>query len=156
MRVYFDPITKNDEARARIDKWMTGLKPTTIIPAKRDAYVSPRLDQIQLLRCADAVLQPSLFEGWSTVVEDARALGKRIFLSDIPVHREQNPPGAVYFDPNEPADLAAAIDREWNNLTPGPCEDEEMIARERQGELIAAYARDLMAIADELVELYRR
>lgn len=47
VRVYFDPITKNDEARARIDKWMTGLKPTTIIPEKRDAYVNPRLDHIQ-------------------------------------------------------------------------------------------------------------
>ena len=45
--IYFDPILKNDEARAKIDKWMTGLKPTTVIPAKRDAYVNPHLDHIQ-------------------------------------------------------------------------------------------------------------
>ena len=37
----------------------------------------PRLDQIQLMRRSLAVVQPSLFEGWSTVVEDARALGKK-------------------------------------------------------------------------------
>src|SRR5207249_106255 len=45
----------------------------------------PRDEQIQLMRRALAVIQPSFFEGWSTVVEDARSLGKRLILSDIPV-----------------------------------------------------------------------
>ena len=38
--------------------------------------VIPRTDQISLMRASAAVLQPSQFEGWSTVIEDARALGK--------------------------------------------------------------------------------
>ncbi len=42
-----------------------------------------------LLRGAAAVLQPSRFEGWSTIIEDAKSLGKPIVASDIAVHREQ-------------------------------------------------------------------
>ena len=49
----------------------------------------PRSDYIALARGAAAVLQPSRFEGWSTVIEDARSLGKHILASDISVHREQ-------------------------------------------------------------------
>lgn len=49
----------------------------------------PRQEQISLLRAATAVLQPSRYEGWSTAVEDARALNKPILASDIAVHREQ-------------------------------------------------------------------
>jgi glycosyltransferase involved in cell wall biosynthesis len=69
----------------------------------------PRIEQIQLMRCSLAVIQPSLFEGWSTVVEDARALGKKIILSDIPVHIEQNPPQSIYFSPHSSEDLAHKI-----------------------------------------------
>jgi glycosyltransferase involved in cell wall biosynthesis len=49
----------------------------------------PRSEQIALMRRAAAVLQPSRFEGWSTIIEDAKTLGKKILASDIPVHREQ-------------------------------------------------------------------
>ena len=42
-----------------------------------------------LMRQSLAVLQPSLFEGWSTTVEEAKSVGKPMLLSDIPVHREQ-------------------------------------------------------------------
>ena len=49
----------------------------------------PRAEQIALLRGAAAVLQPSRFEGWSTVIEDAKSIGKTVVASDIAVHREQ-------------------------------------------------------------------
>lgn len=68
-----------------------------------------RVDQIQLVRGARAVVQPSLFEGWSTVLEDCRTLGKRIIASDLKVHREQDLPGATYFDPASPEALADRI-----------------------------------------------
>lgn len=48
-----------------------------------------RNDQIELMKGAIAIIQPSLFEGWGTVVEDAKALQQRIVLSDINVHFEQ-------------------------------------------------------------------
>ncbi len=80
----------------------------------------PRLEQIQLMRRALAVIQPSLSEGWSTVVEDARLLGKPILLSDLAVHLEQAPPMARYFPPQSAAQLADLIEAAWRELTPGP------------------------------------
>lgn len=38
---------------------------------------------------ADVVVNASLFEGWSTVIEEAKYLAKTIACSDIPIHREQ-------------------------------------------------------------------
>lgn len=64
-----------------------------------------RSDQLLLMRGSLAVIQPSLFEGWSTVVEDCKSLGTPLILSRIPVHEEQNPTDSVFFDPNSPLDL---------------------------------------------------
>lgn len=68
--------------------------------------VVPYLDMLGLMRHAVALLNPSRFEGWSTTVEEARRLGVPTLLSDLPVHREQNPPGARYFSPDDPEALA--------------------------------------------------
>jgi glycosyltransferase involved in cell wall biosynthesis len=73
----------------------------------------PKLDQIQLMRRSLAVIQPSLFEGWSTLVEDARVLGKTIILSDLPVNLEQDPPHSVFFDQTSPDQLAQRIEELW-------------------------------------------
>jgi glycosyltransferase involved in cell wall biosynthesis len=51
--------------------------------------VVPRQDMLVLLAHCAVVLNPSCFEGWSTSVEEAKALGKPLLVSDIPVHREQ-------------------------------------------------------------------
>ncbi len=84
-----------------------------------------REHQIQLLRRADAIIQPSLFEGWSTVVEDARALGKTIVYSDIPVHLEQNPPHGFPFKAGQATDLARAIQDAQEQMLPtaGTCRE---------------------------------
>jgi glycosyltransferase involved in cell wall biosynthesis len=91
----------------------------------------PRRRQIELLRRALAVLQPSLFEGWSTVVEDARVLGRPSLLSDFPVHREQNPPGAQFFPTDSPEALAGLMEESWKSAKPGPDLDAEAEARLR-------------------------
>lgn len=109
----------------------------------------PRTDQIQLIRGASAVLQPSLFEGWSTLVEDSRMLGKTIFLSDIAVHREQNPLDALYFAPQSVEALVGAIASVWDGLAQGGSRENEAVARRLQGSLVTDYARDFMRIADE-------
>jgi glycosyltransferase involved in cell wall biosynthesis len=88
-----------------------------------------RYSQIQLLRASAAVVQPSLFEGWSSLLEDARALGKKVYVSDIPVHREQDPPDARFFDPHSPEELATLIAEDWESLTPGPHLERELRAR---------------------------
>lgn len=71
--------------------------------------VVPYSDLIALMRYSVALINPSFFEGWSSTVEESKALGKRIILSDIPVHREQAPARGVYFNPYKPEELAAAM-----------------------------------------------
>jgi glycosyltransferase involved in cell wall biosynthesis len=58
-----------------------------------------RTEQLCLMKNSYAIIQPSLFEGWSTVVEDAKALNKFIFLSSLRVNIEQAPLNVCYFDP---------------------------------------------------------
>jgi hypothetical protein len=57
-----------------------------------------------------AVIQPSLFEGWSTVVEDAKALNKWVILSDIAVHREQLSINVDFFNPKDSIALSKLIE----------------------------------------------
>lgn len=64
-----------------------------------------RKEQLCLMKKSYAIVQPSLFEGWSTVVEDAKCLNKFIFLSNLNVHLEQNPRNVSYFDPRDESDL---------------------------------------------------
>ena len=64
-----------------------------------------RTEQLCLMKNSYAIVQPSLFEGWSTVVEDAKSLNKFIFLSNLNVHLEQNPQNVAYFDPRDEDDL---------------------------------------------------
>lgn len=66
-----------------------------------------------LLQGADAMINPSLFEGWSTPVEEAKAIGKPMILSDLPVHREQAGDTARYFDRSDPSDLARVMVAAW-------------------------------------------
>lgn len=67
--------------------------------------VIPREHQLGLMKHSLAVIQPSKFEGWSTVVEDAKSLQKQILLSNIPVHIEQMGESAYYFEPDSAEQL---------------------------------------------------
>lgn len=72
-----------------------------------------REDQIQIMKGALAVIQPSLFEGWGTVVEDAKTLQKRIVLSDIDVHKEQANADCIFFERNNARQLADILLEIW-------------------------------------------
>ena len=63
-----------------------------------------------LMRASTAMLNPSLFEGWSTTVEEAKAMGTPMLLSDLDVHREQMGAEAIYFDRHSALSLADALD----------------------------------------------
>lgn len=69
----------------------------------------PRTEQLCLFENAKAIIQPSLFEGWSTVVEDAKALNKFLILSDLKVHREQVKENVLFFDPEKSNELAELL-----------------------------------------------
>lgn len=89
--------------------------------------VLPRSQQISVFRNAAAVVQPSRFEGWSTVVEDARAVGRPLVLSDIDVHREQMP-SARFFTTGSPSSLAGALAAAIEELPAGPDPEAEVAA----------------------------
>lgn len=108
--------------------------------------ILPRLDQLQLFRRAALILQPSRFEGWSTAVEDARALGKYIVLSDIVVHREQAPTDAAFFTMGDEADLATKLSHAWAGADTGPDLVREATAREAAEMRGNAYAKTFLSI----------
>ncbi len=68
-----------------------------------------RDEQLKLMKESIAIIQPSKFEGWSTVVEDAKALNKYILVSDIGLHREQIKKDCDFFPIDEPSVLASLI-----------------------------------------------
>lgn len=68
-----------------------------------------RSDQLNLMAGSIAIIQPSLFEGWGTVLEDAKVIGKPVLLSDIPIHKEQDDGRAIFFDPENAEELANAL-----------------------------------------------
>ena len=69
----------------------------------------PRRHVISLMRVCGVLINPSLFEGWSSTVEEAKSLGVPMLLSDISVHREQMGEGAIYFDPHDANMLAKKL-----------------------------------------------
>jgi glycosyltransferase involved in cell wall biosynthesis len=69
----------------------------------------PYAEVLALISGCRALINPSLFEGWSTTVEEAKALGAPLVLSDLAVHREQAGESAVYFDPSSAASMAEAL-----------------------------------------------
>lgn len=75
--------------------------------------VVPYADLMALMWHSVAVINPSRFEGWSTSVEEAKSLGVPVIVSDIAVHREQQPPAGVYFPPDDTEALARLMWTEW-------------------------------------------
>ena len=65
------------------------------------------------MKGARFLIQPSLFEGWGTVLEDAKVLDKTVLLSDIPVHREQMNEKCTLFEPHDADELARLIVYNW-------------------------------------------
>lgn len=71
--------------------------------------VIPRNEQLLLMKHSQAVLQPSLFEGWSTVIEDAKSLQVPVIASNIPVNVEQLGSDGNYFRPDDDKKLSEIL-----------------------------------------------
>lgn len=104
-----------------------------------------REDQLLLMKNSVAVIQPSLFEGWSTVVEDAKALNARIVVSSIPVHAEQliSYSGKILFDPHNYSKLADAIEEMDKQY--------ETVYYDYQADIIQ-YSKAFKAVLDEIIQ----
>lgn len=68
-----------------------------------------REEQLAIMKASKLIIQPSLFEGWGTVLEEVKFFDKRILLSNIPVHYEQRSNRSVIFDRNNHIELAENI-----------------------------------------------
>lgn len=68
-----------------------------------------RSEQLCFMKNALVIIQPSLFEGWSSVVEDAKAMNQNLIVSSLNVHKEQLGNQAYYFNPNNENELIDQI-----------------------------------------------
>ena len=109
----------------------------------------PHAHLFSLIRQSLAVLQPSLFEGWNSCVEEVKSVGKGMIVSDIAVHREQDPPASRIFDPENPESLAASLVDVFNESEPGPDAKLEAAAREALPGRMAKFGRRLLGVAEE-------
>ena len=105
-----------------------------------------REQQGAIFRHATAVIQPSQFEGWSTVVEDAKAFGRPIIASDLAVHKEQLGDKGVFFKTGDSDDLARVVLEIWDRMSPQRDSAVEDTARRSTQHLLNAAAAGFLEI----------
>ncbi len=82
-----------------------------------------RAEQLKLMSESLAIIQPSLFEGWSTVVEDSKAMNQYLILSHLNVHQEQIQENVTFFDPRDAEDLALQMEKLWQEPIKPPAKE---------------------------------
>lgn len=112
----------------------------------------PHEHVLLLMRQSVCVLNPSLFEGFGNTASEAKSLGKRVLLSDIPAHREHHAPKAVFCDPRDVADLADKMSDIWRDAAPGPDSELEQQARADLPRRVSRFAESFVTVAHEAVE----
>jgi glycosyltransferase involved in cell wall biosynthesis len=108
-----------------------------------------------LIRQSKCVLNPSLFEGWSTTVEESKSVGKRMILSDLDVHKEQDPRETLYFSQTNAIDLAEKIKYAWLNFESGPDLQLESKARQILPDRMTFFAETFISICKEGVQMIK-
>jgi glycosyltransferase involved in cell wall biosynthesis len=106
----------------------------------------PYDDLMPLMQASTALLNPSLFEGWSTTVEEARAAGVPMILSDLAVHREQAGDQATYFDRYSAEALAQTLSG-FVPLSPDGRRRLRDAARVQANERVNRFAHDFVELA---------
>jgi glycosyltransferase involved in cell wall biosynthesis len=74
-----------------------------------------RAEQLMIMKHARAIIQPSRFEGWSTVIEDAMAMNQPVIASNLEVNREQLGYDGLYFDVDDSYTLSSIIYQDFIN-----------------------------------------
>ena len=114
-------------------------------------------DQVYaLMRQSVAVLNPSRFEGFGLSVAEAKSLGKRVLVSDLPSLREQDAPHALYFNPNDARELADNMEMLWRTVPAGADLELEANARAALPRRQREFANQFLAVAREAIETFHR
>jgi glycosyltransferase involved in cell wall biosynthesis len=129
------------------------LKALRLEPQFRMLGMIPYSDLGALMQSSVALLNPSLFEGWSTSVEEARALGVPLLLSDLPVHLEQAGADASYFDRYSAASLAAAL-AGFTALTPAQRVSRKALAHAEAKRRVRQFAENFATLAHDCTARY--
>ena len=79
--------------------------------------IVPYNDLISLMYHSIAIINPSKFEGRSSTVEQAKSLGKKVILSNINIHKEQNPDRGIYFNEDDNKKLADILMNEYKKFS---------------------------------------
>lgn len=90
----------------------------------------PYKDVNALIKFSKAVINPSLFEGWSSTVEECKSVGKSLIISDIKVHKEQSP-DAIFFDKYSPESLSNVL-AQFNEYDKNVIDQEEIKFRTKK------------------------
>ncbi len=112
--------------------------------------VIPYAEVLTLMHNSLAVINPSLFEGWSSTVEEAKSMGKTIILSDIAVHQEQRPQNALYFGAQDEEQLALILENIWTNGTGNTTPSKEYLVNDLLSRT-AQFGNNYYRILKELV-----
>lgn len=72
-------------------------------------------DVLSLMKHCKLLINPSLSEGWGNMIDHANYFKKPIFLSNIDVHKEQNPSNAIIFNKISARDLSMKLYNFLNN-----------------------------------------
>ncbi len=108
-------------------------------------------DVYSLMRNCVSIINPSLFEGWSSTVEEAKSLGKNMILSDLDVHKEQNPPKSIYFPRLDYEKLAEIMNNNWNKLDFGSDFDLEENAKSNMDKRMKDFGQKYVDILKTIV-----
>lgn len=101
----------------------------------------PRGDQFLLMKYSKAILQPSLFEGWSTVIEDAKSLQVPVIAANLNVNIEQLEEKGTYFEPHNVNQLVSILETYPN--------------RDYSKQLYDSYENRMKAAAYELLSVFK-
>lgn len=99
-------------------------------------------DVFSLMKFSKAVINPSLFEGWSSTVEECKSVGKNMILSDLDVHKEQYPQ-ATFFKRDDINDLKNIL-KNYNNANSNNNMDKINERTKEFGEKYIAIVKELM------------
>jgi glycosyltransferase involved in cell wall biosynthesis len=108
---------------------------------------------IELMRSAALIIQPSRSEGWSTVVEDAKCIGRPVLCSDLAVHKEQVPDALGFFPCDDAEQLAALMGTHWASLEAGPDPERERLSIATEQAFALDHGRRLLSICVEANEM---
>ena len=152
VHVVFSGNTKDGRNPEYFDELLNYIKETNINENVHILGIIERNELFYLLRNCVSLINPSLFEGWSSTVEEAKSIGKNCILSDLAVHREQNPPDSVYFPVNDANILAELMHENWQKRNGGKDTELEEAARKILPERIRDFGKTYQRILLKTIE----